>query len=353
MEKITASLLRWYDKNHRVLPWRITPNELKNGQKPDPYRVWLSEIMLQQTTVEAVKSYFTKFIKKWPSVQLLAAASEDDILKAWAGLGYYSRARNLKACAGKIISDFSGIFPQDIKALKTLPGIGDYTAAAIAAIAFDKAEAVVDGNIERVISRLYCIDTPLPAAKTKIREKMQILTPPTRAGDFAQGMMDLGAGICTPKRPSCILCPLREDCKALLHDEPEHFPIKPPKKERPNRYGAAFVALSDKDRIYLQKRPATGLLASMSEVPNFFEVKKKKDNLAHAPFPAHWQLKGQATHIFTHFALTLDVYFCDKINENNTKGGWWCARSDINGEALPTVMKKAISIAFPDLFKTK
>lgn len=350
MEKITGALLHWYDENHRSLPWRIAPDALKNGAKPNPYRVWLSEVMLQQTTVEAVKSYFTKFIQKWPTIEALATASEDDVLKAWAGLGYYSRARNLKACAEKIVSEFSGHFPEDIKRLKTLPGIGDYTAAAIAAIAFDKPEAVVDGNVERVISRLYCIATPLPAAKAEIRTKTQFLTPTKRAGDFAQSMMDLGATLCSPKRPSCFLCPVKEDCMALLHDEPERFPVKPPKKERPSRYGAAFIALSDQGRVYLQKRPNHGLLASMSEVPNFFAPQKSDDNLIHAPFNAPWQFKGQATHIFTHFSLTLDVYFCANIDEKNGKNGWWCQMSDIGEEALPTVMKKAIHIALPTLF---
>jgi A/G-specific adenine glycosylase len=254
----STKLLHWYDRHHRVLPWRIGPAEQASGVKPDPYRVWLSEIMLQQTTVEAVKSYFTKFVERWPSVQAMAKASEDDILRAWAGLGYYSRARNLKKCADAVASQHNGRFPDNAIALKELPGIGDYTSAAIAAIAFGEAAAVVDGNVERVISRLYTIDTPLPAAKTEIRALMGQLTPSDRPGDFAQAMMDLGATICTPRRPACAICPLNDDCSALKLRDPEEFPVKAPKAEKPVRIGAAFVAIAGDGSILLRKRKGEG-----------------------------------------------------------------------------------------------
>ena len=215
MQPITVKLLHWYDSHHRILPWRISPRDRLAGIIPDPYRIWLSEIMLQQTTVEAVKPYFRTFIEKWPTVTALAAASQDDVLRAWAGLGYYSRARNLKKCADIICADFGGHFPADIDRLKSLPGIGDYTAAAIASIAFDLPNAVVDGNVERVITRIYALATPLPLAKPAIRTRMQALTPNERSGDFAQAMMDLGATICTPKRPACVSLPAqRQLCRA-------------------------------------------------------------------------------------------------------------------------------------------
>ena len=211
---ISAPLLAWYDRHARTLPWRVSPKARARGVRPDPYRVWLSEIMLQQTTVAAVKPYFEAFIARWPTVGDLAAAPREDVMKAWAGLGYYARARNLKACAEVVATEHGGRFPDTVVGLKALPGIGDYTAAAIAAIAFDVPAPVVDGNIERVIARLFAIATPLPAGKKDIRERQSALTPQKRAGDYAQAMMDLGAAICTPKRPACVLCPLTEACAA-------------------------------------------------------------------------------------------------------------------------------------------
>jgi len=222
----TINLLDWYDHNHRDLPWRVSPTMREKGIRNDPYKVWMSEVMLQQTTVAAVKSYFQEFTRRWPTVTDLANAETEDVMKAWAGLGYYARARNLKRCAEVVALDHNGVFPDNQDGLIALPGIGDYTSAAIAAIAFNRPSAVMDGNVERVVSRLYAIDTPLPAAKPLIKARVEALTPSDRPGDFAQGMMDLGATICTPKNPACGLCPFQKTCLALKNHDPEHFPVK-------------------------------------------------------------------------------------------------------------------------------
>ncbi len=349
----STKLLHWYDRHHRVLPWRVSPSEQASGIKPDPYRVWLSEIMLQQTTVEAVKSYFVKFVERWPTVQAMAKASEDDILRAWAGLGYYSRARNLKKCADAVASQHNGRFPDNAIALKELPGIGDYTSAAIAAIAFGEAAAVVDGNVERVISRLYTIDTPLPAAKTEIRALMGQLTPIDRPGDFAQAMMDLGATICTPRRPACAICPLNDDCMALKSRDPEEFPVKAPKAEKPVRTGAAFVAIAGDGSILLRKRKGEGLLAGMTEIPGSYWTARIDGDatIAAAPFPAQWTASGSITHVFTHFELRLSVYRSENVSKAASADGWWSRPDELSDEALPTVMKKAITAAIPEAFK--
>lgn len=354
-------LLQWYDRHHRILPWRITPVEAAKGIKPDPYRIWLSEVMLQQTTVEAVKAYFLKFTTLWPDVQALAAATEDDVLRGWAGLGYYSRARNLKKCADMIVHEFDGQFPANVAALKKLPGIGDYTSAAIAAIAFGSPATVVDGNVERVVSRLFAIKTALPQAKAEIREFAGILTPQYRAGDYAQAMMDLGSGICTPKKPACILCPLNDNCLALKEGEPELYPIKAPKKARPVRYGAAFVMLSAENQVFLRKRLDKGLLAGMSEIPGSdwvaIDDTTTPDEIAgitssdHASLSADWIACGSITHIFTHFELRLSIYKASISEIPATNNGWWVSQDQLHKEALPTVMKKAISAALPDAFK--
>ncbi len=351
----STKLLHWYDRHHRVLPWRISPSEQASGIRPDPYRVWLSEIMLQQTTVEAVKSYFVKFIERWPTVQAMARASEDDILRAWAGLGYYSRARNLKKCADAMVRQHDGKFPDRAAALKELPGIGDYTSAAIAAIAFGEAVAVVDGNVERVISRLYTIDTPLPAAKPEIRALMGQLTPIDRPGDFAQAMMDLGATICTPRRPACAICPLNDDCMALKSRDPEEFPVKAPKAEKPIRTGAAFIAIADDNSVFLRKRKDEGLLAGMTEVPGSpWTARIDGDTtIDAAPFPAQWTASGSITHVFTHFELRLSVYRSENVSKAASSDGWWSLPTELSEEALPTVMKKAITAAIPEAFKGK
>ena len=264
---MAARLLAWYDAHHRDLPWRVTPAEFARGGRPLPYHVWLSEIMLQQTTVEAVKPYFSAFLAKWPDVQALAATPVEDVMRAWAGLGYYSRARNLKACAN-LVAALPGGFPDTEEELRALPGIGAYTAAAIAAIAFDRRAAVVDGNVERVTARLFDIRTPLPDAKREIRAAVEALVPGKRPGDFAQAMMDLGATICTPKRPRCMLCPLRGDCRALASGDPELLPLRAPKAERPKRAGVAYVATTADGAILMRTRPEKGLLGGMTEVPN-------------------------------------------------------------------------------------
>lgn len=353
--KRSKRLLAWYDRHHRILPWRVTPSEQARGVRPDPYRVWLSEIMLQQTTVEAVKSYFTAFVSRWPNVAAMAAASEDDILRAWAGLGYYSRARNLKKCADEVVGRFDGAFPGTAEELKQLPGIGDYTSAAIAAIAFGEAAAVVDGNVERVITRLHAIDTPLPAAKPEIKRLMATMTPKDRPGDFAQAMMDLGATICTPRRPACVICPVNDGCVALAEHDPERFPVKAQKAEKPVRTGAAFVAVADDGAILLRRREGRGLLAGMTEVPGSgWTARIDGDASADAaPFHAFWQAAGSISHVFTHFELRLSVYRADNVSRLAATDGWWSAPAELSGEALPTVMKKAIAAAVPEAFSSK
>ncbi|UTO27747.1 A/G-specific adenine glycosylase [Bartonella harrusi] len=352
MYEISSRLLSWYDQKHRHLPWRITPEEQRQGIHPDPYQVWLSEIMLQQTTVEAVKPYFQKFLKLWPDLSSLAKAPQEDIMKAWAGLGYYSRARNLINCAKQLIENYGGQFPQSVKTLQTLPGIGDYTAAAIAAIVFNHPVAVIDSNVERVVTRLFAIASILPKAKAEIREKTQKITSLNRPGDFAQAMMDLGATLCTPRKPSCYLCPLQKLCKAEKMKRPESFPVKAPKKERPSKTGVAFVVLNEKEQIYLEKRQGKKLLGGMTQIPNNIGI-NNENNLQNAPFIANWQFKGQVTHVFTHFSLKLDVYCTKSAHEINRENGWWCDIQNLAEEALPTVMKKAISVALPNSFRLK
>lgn len=349
----TNALLDWYDRHHRDLPWRTTPGDRAAGKRADPYHVWLSEIMLQQTTVQAVRPYFLLFLKQWPDVIALAAAPVDDIMKAWAGLGYYSRARNLKKCADIVARDHNGRFPDTETNLKALPGIGDYTAAAMAAIAFDRHAAVVDGNVERVISRLARIDTPIAAAKPRIRTLMGELTPDHRPGDFAQAMMDLGATICTPKRPACSLCPINSGCQAFRSSDPELYPVKPPKKPKPVRRGAAYVAVAPDGAVLLRRRQEKGLLAGMSEVPTSEWTARQDGGLGsdHAPFKAEWTSTGSIVHVFTHFELRLDVYRADIASREPVADGWWTPQRDLSGEALPTVMKKAIAAAIDEAFK--
>jgi A/G-specific adenine glycosylase len=346
-------LLSWYDRHHRDLPWRISPPMARDGVVADPYHVWLSEVMLQQTTVQAVKPYFQKFLALWPKVTDLASADTEEVMKAWAGLGYYARARNLKKCAEAVARDHSGVFPDTEDGLKALPGIGDYTAAAVSAIAFNRQSAVLDGNVERVISRLHAIETPLPSAKPQMRALVAEMTPADRPGDFAQGMMDLGATICTPKRPACALCPLNGDCLALKTADPETFPRKAPKKDKPLRVGAAFVASRIDGAVYLQKRGETGLLGGMTEVPGTpWTSRIDGDNTISAqPFAAPWEPCGTITHIFTHFELRLSIYRAKVANENKTGNGWWEPLASLEAQALPTVMKKAIAQAIPHAFK--
>jgi A/G-specific adenine glycosylase len=341
-----ALLLAWYDRHRRTLPWRVAP-----GETADPYRVWLSEIMLQQTTVKAVAPYFARFLARWPQVQALAAAPLDDVLRLWAGLGYYARARNLHACAQAVVARHDGRFPVSEAELAALPGIGRYTAAAIAAIAFGARAVPVDGNVERVVARLYAVADALPAAKPDIHRRAQALAPKTRGGDFAQALMDLGATICTPKKPACALCPWAEACAARARGDPERYPVKARKREGRPRRGAAFVAVRADGSVLVRSRPPTGLLGGMTEVPTtawtheFDEAGALKD--APRLSQAKWRrVPGVVMHVFTHFPLALVVYAAKvPARTRAPKGTRWTARADLPGEALPSVMRKVLAQA--------
>ncbi len=349
-----AALLAWYDRSARRLPWRVAPEDRAVGEVPDPYRVWLSEVMLQQTTVAAVKGYFEAFLARWPTVGDLAAAPREEVMKAWAGLGYYSRARNLKACAEAVARDHGGRFPDTEAGLAALPGIGPYTAAAIAAIAFDRPAVVVDGNVERVVSRLFAVETPLPAGKPAIRRHAASLTPDGRPGDFAQAMMDLGATICTPRRPACALCPWSASCAARLAGAAETFPRKSPKPERPTRRGLAFVAVRADGAVLLRRRPDRGLLGGMTEVPGSRWAEGEGPGGAEPPLAADWRPAGAAAHTFTHFHLDLDVLRADLPAATAAPDGhWWSAPAELPGEALPTVIRKAVEAALPGATKRR
>ena len=341
-----TALLDWYDQERRDLPWRAKP-----GRKVDPYRVWLSEIMLQQTTVSAVIPYYKRFLQRWPTVAALAAAPLDDVLAAWAGLGYYSRARNLHKCAVLIVAEHGGSFPDSEERLRQLPGIGPYTAAAIAAIAFDAPAAAVDGNVERVVARLYAVAAELPAAKAEIRRLTERLVPPERAGDFAQALMDLGATICTPKKPACALCPWMGACAARRRGDPETFPLKAPKKEGRLRRGAAFVVVRSDGFVLVRSRPPTGLLGGMTEVPttqwthDFDGGAELGPRLGRAR-PKWRRVGGVVTHTFTHFPLELVVYIADvPAGAAAPRGARWVRHADLRSEALPNVMRKVLSHA--------
>ncbi len=339
-----ADLLAWYDRHARRLPWRVPPDERAAGVVPDPYRVWLSEIMLQQTTVAAVKSYYEAFLARWPRLDDLAAAPRDDVMAAWAGLGYYSRARNLKACAEAVAADHGGRFPDTEEGLRALPGIGAYTAAAVAAIAFDRPAVVVDGNVERIVTRLFAVETPLPAAKPEIRRLTERLSPPSRHGDFAQAMMDLGATICTPRRPACSLCPWTGGCAARAAGTQETFPRKAAKAERPVRHGTAFVAVRGDGAILLRRRPDKGLLGGMTEVPGTDWLPQPPP--AAPPLPGAWRSAGRVEHTFTHFHLVLEVRTA-LTDAPAPPDHWWSGSNAIAGEALPSVMKKVVEAAIP------
>ena len=339
-----ALLLDWYDRHRRRLPWRAAA-----GERPDPYRVWLSEIMLQQTGVKTVGPYFEKFLARWPDVASLGSASLDDVLRMWAGLGYYSRARNLHACAVAVLRDHGGVFPDTEEGLRMLPGIGPYTASAIAAIAFDRRTMPVDGNIERVVSRLYAVEEELPQAKLRIQELAATLLADTRAGDSAQALMDLGASICTPKKPACALCPLNEDCAARARGDQETFPRKAPKKSGELRRGAAFIVTRG-DELLVRSRPQKGLLGGMTEVPGSDWIARQEDKAALKQAPdlagvARWHRKaGVVTHVFTHFPLELVIYTAKAPPRTKAPNGMrWVPIATLADEALPNVMRKAIA----------
>ncbi len=348
-----AALLDWYDRERRDLPWRS-----KRGRRSDPYRVWLSEIMLQQTTVKAVIPYYERFLARWPTVEKLAAADLEEVLAAWAGLGYYSRARNLHKCAQAVVADHGGQFPRSESGLLGLPGIGPYTAAAIAAIAFGEAATPVDGNIERVVSRLFAFKQPLPSAKRELKRLAASLTPQRRAGDFAQAMMDLGATVCSPKRPSCLMCPLQQDCHAHALGIEEQLPVKLAKQDRPVRYGTAFLALREDGHVLLRKRPEAGLLGGMLEIPStdwgddWLPVDLA---LTAQPVKADWwQVPGVVSHTFTHFKLEMMVLRAI-VPTDASLTFWadaercrWVPRRELHNAAVPSVMAKAIQHALKE-----
>jgi A/G-specific adenine glycosylase len=334
-----SAVLAWYDRHARDLPWRVSPADRARGIRPDPYRIWLSEVMLQQTTVAAVKTYFRTFTSLWPSVFDLAATPLDSVLKQWAGLGYYARARNLHACAQAVVRDHGGIFPQTSAGLQTLPGVGAYTSAAIAAICFDEPVAVLDGNLDRVLARYYALDVPVREAKEELRAALQASVL-SRAGDFAQAMMDLGATICAPRTAACMLCPIQPGCVAIKAGDPTIYPVKPAKAERPVRKGHAYVMRDADGDVYLQSRPAKGLLGGMTEVPgsDWAAVLPAADY----PVLGEWRHHGQVVHIFTHFRLELEVWSA-MVKPDGLDDGWWAEPRAIKGEALPTLFRKVLA----------
>jgi A/G-specific adenine glycosylase len=337
------ALLAWYDANRRDLPWRAAP-----GRRADPYAVWLSEIMLQQTTVATVKGYFDAFLARWPTVEGLAEAPLDDVLAAWAGLGYYARARNLHACAGKVAREHGGRFPASEAELLALPGVGPYTAAAIGAIAFDIPCAAVDGNVERVMARLYAIETPARQAKALIREKAEALVPAARAGDFAQALMDLGATVCTPRGPHCELCPWAGHCAAFGAGAPQAYPVKEKKPEKPRRRGAIFILRRGEETL-LARRPQKGLFGGMSVFPAtpFSRDVPSEEWLDFAPCQAEWRaLDEPVAHAFTHFALTATVLVASAKGAPPLDSDCrWAAQRNLGKEGLPTLMRKAAAAA--------
>ncbi len=349
--RLTGQLLGWYDVHARTLPWRT-----KGRETSDPYRVWLSEIMLQQTTVAAVGRYFAAFTTRWPTVADLAQAGLDDILREWAGLGYYARARNLHACAKAVVADHGGRFPDTEEVLLTLPGIGPYTAAAIAAIAFDRSVAAVDGNVERVMSRLRAIETPLPGAKPEIRAGTLELVPKRRPGDFAQALMDLGATICTPKNPDCLICPWIRACRARELGIAEALPVKAPKKQRPIRTASIFWAERSDGAVLMRRREEKGLLGGMLEFPSSGWATGKNNIDLPPPYVSGWvSTQEQVEHTFTHFHLVLQVQRTDEVFDELPAhdGDWrWITRQEMAVEALPTVMKKiAVAMLGTDVFR--
>ncbi|MBE3638770.1 A/G-specific adenine glycosylase [Mangrovicoccus algicola] len=337
----SADLLEWYDRHARVLPWRAPPG---SDARPDPYRVWLSEVMLQQTTVPAVKAYFHRFTLQWPTVQDLAAAEDADVMAAWAGLGYYARARNLLKCAREVAA--MGQFPDTLEGLLALPGIGPYTAAAIAAIAFGRPETVVDGNVERVMARLHAVEEPLPAAKPALVRHARALTPATRPGDHAQAVMDLGATICTPRNPACGICPWWSPCAARDLGIAADLPRKLPKKEKPVRLGIVYLGRRSDGAWLLETRPASGLLGGMLGWPGSDWA--EAEPLAMPPAPGDWQtLNGEVRHTFTHFHLRLRPMVARLTPDTPIRRGHFVAAADFRAAHLPTVMRKAWTMARP------
>lgn len=339
-DTISRRLLDWYDAHARDLPWRARPG----APSPDPYRVWLSEVMLQQTTVAAVKDYFAQFTRRWPDVTALAAAGDEEVMAAWAGLGYYARARNLLACA-RAVAARGGEFPDTEEELRALPGLGAYTAAAVAAIAFGRRAVVIDANVERVVARLYALDEPLPAVRTAIRKKADAITPDKRCGDFAQAMMDLGATVCTSRSPRCLLCPLSADCRGRAIGEPERFPVKAAKKPKPARTGRAFWIEHD-DHVWLVRRPGRGMLGGMRALPDD-GWSARADGTGDVPLAGTWESAGKVGHVFTHFSLELNlaVYLGPRCDGLPAEEGEWWPLDRLDEAGLPTLFAKAARLA--------
>jgi len=335
---IADELLAWYDASGRCLPWRRRQGE----GRQDPYRVWLSEVMLQQTTVAAVGPYYARFLERWPTVMALAAADDAEVMSAWAGLGYYARARNLLACA-RAVAARGGAFPETEEGLRALPGLGAYTAAAVAAIAFDARAVVVDANVERVVARLFAIAEPLPAARKAIREGAGAITPQRRPGDFAQAMMDLGATICTPRSPRCLLCPLSAGCRARAEGAPERFPVKPAKKAKPQRTGHAFW-IERAGKVWLVRREGRGMLGGMRALPDD-GWSARGDGHAMPPLAGPWRAGGLVSHGFTHFDLDLHLQLFAGGELVTLEGGEWWPIADIEAAGLPTLFAKAARLA--------
>jgi A/G-specific adenine glycosylase len=339
--EIGAALLGWYDAQARVMPWRTGPAERAAGVRPDPYRVWLSEVMLQQTTVAAVRAYFHRFTELWPTVADLAAAEDGAVMAEWAGLGYYARARNLLACARAVVRDHGGVFPPSREGLLTLPGIGPYTAAAISAIAHDAPEVVLDGNVERVVARLFAVETPLPAAKPELYRLAGLLTPQRRPGDHAQAMMDLGATICTPRSPACGICPVMNFCAARRAGIAADLPRKTPKAAKPTRTGTVWVARRPDGALLVERRPERGLLGGMLGFPG----DGWDGSAGVAPLDAGWRPAGEVRHTFTHFHLKLAIQ-AGRVPRD--AAGTYYERAALDA-ALPTVMRKALRLGLGTL----
>lgn len=339
LRSATLSLLNWYDRNKRDFPWRS-----HFGDKPDVYNIWLSEIMLQQTRTVTVCSYYEDFLNQWPTIQELATATQHDVLKAWAGLGYYTRARNLHACAKIVAQKYGGIFPKTEEELMALPGIGLYTANAIMAIGYNQPSTVVDGNVRRVISRLYRIDVPLPANSPKIRALAASLTSLRRPGDYAQAIMDLGATICKPRKPNCQKCPWKNICKAWSDGNPENYPKRKLKGKNRRRYGIIYWIERSDGAIVLRKRPEKGMLAGMIEIPNTEWQDRKLSERSvrtQSPLPISWEpIVGQITHSFSHFDLELEIISAK--SEIKPEGTFWCSRKNLRSEAFPRLMVKVV-----------
>lgn len=349
-DNMPVILLGWYDTHAREMPWRTAPAARKAGQLPDPYAVWMSEIMLQQTTVATVKEYFRRFIARWPTVRDLAAAQDADVMAEWAGLGYYARARNLLKCARAVVADHGGVFPADHAALLKLPGIGPYTAAAVSSIAFDLPHAVLDGNVERVMARMYDIHTPLPTAKPELMARAERLTPNLRPGDYAQAVMDLGATICTPKSPACGICPWHDNCTARVAGTAAELPKKLPKKAKPIRHGTVYLGQRGDGAWLLETRPEKGLLGGMLGWPGSDWV---DTTLPHPhstpPAPADWQVTaGEVRHTFTHFHLVLRILTARLPMTAAPSRGTFIPRENFSPSDLPTVMRKAFDLLAQD-----